>query len=62
MPELSRWRALSAWWSLPHWYVVAEDGTRDESSGLFPEHKLAQQRADDLNRAEQYARIGAKLP
>ena len=55
MMELSRWRAVKR----ETWHVVSEDGREDST---HTEHEPAQDRADELNRGEQYARIGEEVP
>lgn len=57
---LRRWRALPGDGG---WKVVDQVGFPDlEGPILHGEHKPAQDRADVLNRREQYAVIGAKPP
>lgn len=57
---LSRWRTLPN--PMLGWLVQAEDRTVAAEPCVFAEHQPAQERADDLNRAEAYERIGAPDP
>lgn len=57
---LSRWRALPN--GFIGWVVQDENKTVAPEPCVFPDHQPAQDRADELNRAETYARIGVPDP
>lgn len=57
---LSRWRALPS--PRGGWRVMSEAGVQAPPLSHFDEHQPAQERADQLNRAERYKIIGVPDP